>query len=113
VPVLAEWPEVALPRLGLDRYTALVALTHDPKIDDPALVAALRADCFYIGALGSRKTHGGRIERLRAQGFTDTDLVRIHAPVGLDIGAVSPAEIAVSVLAEIVADLRKDRRRAA
>ncbi len=113
VPVLAEWPDAALPRVGLDRYTALVALTHDPKIDDPALAAALRAECFYIGALGSRKTHAGRVERLRAEGFTDSDIDRIHAPIGLDIGAVSPAEIAVSILGEIVADLRKDRRRAA
>ena len=112
VPVLAEWPDAALPRLGLDRYTALVALTHDPKIDDPALIAALRAECFYIGALGSRKTHARRVERLTAEGFDGEDLARIHAPIGLDIGAVSPAEIAVSILGEIVADLRKDRRRA-
>ena len=113
VPVLAEWPDAALPRLGLDRYTAMVALTHDPKIDDPALSAALRAECFYIGALGSRKTHGRRVERLTEAGFTDADLARIHAPIGLDIGAVSPAEIAVSILAEIVSDLRRDRRRRA
>lgn len=113
VPVLAEWPDTALPRLGLDRYTALVALTHDPKIDDPALMAALRAECFYIGALGSRKTHARRVERLASEGFTGEDIARIHAPIGLDIGAVSPAEIAVSILGEIVADLRKDRRRAA
>ena len=110
-PVLAEWPNAALPRLGLDRYTALLCLTHDPKVDDPALAAALRAECFYIGALGSRKTHAGRIERLRQAGFTDADIARIHAPIGLDIGAVSPAEIAVSILAELVASLRKDRRR--
>jgi xanthine dehydrogenase accessory factor len=112
VPVLAEWPDEALPRLGLDRYTALVALTHDPKIDDPALTAALRAECFYIGALGSRKTHARRVERLTAAGFDEPELARIHAPIGLDIGAVSPAEIAVSILGEIVADLHKDRRRA-
>ena len=105
VPVVAEWPDAALPRLGLDRYTALVALTHDPKVDDPALHAALRAECFYIGALGSKKTHARRVERLREAGFTDADLARIHAPIGLDIGAVSPAEI--------VATLRRDRRRAA
>ena len=111
VPVLAEWPDEALPRIGLDRYTALVALTHDPKIDDPALVAALRAECFYIGALGSRKTHGRRVERLVQAGFTEASIARIHAPIGLDIGAVSPAEIAVSILAEIVATLRADRRR--
>jgi xanthine dehydrogenase accessory factor len=113
VPVLAEWPDEALPRLGLDRYTALVALTHDPKIDDPALAAALKAECFYIGALGSRKTHGRRVERLTQAGFAEADIGRIHAPIGLDIGAVSPAEIAVSILGEIVATLRKDRRRAA
>ncbi len=111
VPVLAEWPDEALPRLGLDRYTALVALTHDPKIDDPALTAALKAECFYIGALGSRKTHGRRVERLLQAGFAESDIARIHAPIGLDIGAVSPAEIAVSILGEIVATLRKDRRR--
>ncbi len=113
VPVLAEWPDEALPRLGLDRYTALVALTHDPKIDDPALTAALRAECFYIGALGSRKTHARRVERLTQAGFGESEIGRIHAPIGLDIGAVSPAEIAVSILAEIVATLREDRRRAA
>jgi xanthine dehydrogenase accessory factor len=111
VPVLAEWPDEALPRLGLDPYTALVALTHDPKIDDPALTAALKAECFYIGALGSRKTHGRRVERLLQAGFVESDIARIHAPIGLDIGAVSPAEIAVSILSEIVATLRKDRRR--
>jgi xanthine dehydrogenase accessory factor len=112
VPVLAEWPEEALPRLGLDRYTALLALTHDPKIDDPALSAALKAECFYIGALGSKKTHGRRVERLTSAGFTEGEIARIHAPIGLDIGAVSPAEIAVSILGEIVAAQRKDRRRA-
>ena len=112
VPVLAEWPDAALPRIGLDRYTALVALTHDPKIDDPAITAALRAACFYIGALGSKKTHAHRVERLTSAGFMEADAGRIHAPIGLDIGAVSPAEIAVSILAEIVATLRKERRRA-
>ena len=112
VPVLAEWPDVALPRLGLDRYTALTALTHDPKIDDPALSAALRAECFYVGALGSRRTHSGRVERLTAAGFAPEAIARIHAPIGLDIGAVSPAEIAVSILAELIATLRRDRRRA-
>jgi xanthine dehydrogenase accessory factor len=111
VPVLAEWPDAALPRLGLDRYTALLALTHDPKIDDPALVAALEADCFYIGALGSKKTHARRAERLKEAGFGEADIARIHAPIGLDIGAVSPAEIAIAILAEMVAALRKDRRR--
>lgn len=113
VPVLAEWPDVVLPDIGIDRYTAVVALTHDPKIDDPTLAAALRSECFYIGALGSRKTHERRVQRLTALGFTEADLARIHAPIGLDIGAVSPAEIAVSILAEIVSDLRKERRRSA
>src|SRR4029077_18870748 len=91
VKIVAEWPDVALPPLNVDRYTAFVALTHDPKIDDPALTHALARDCFYIGALGSRKTHARRIERLKQQGLTDADLSRIHAPIGLDIGAVSPA----------------------
>lgn len=113
VSVLAEWPDAALPDIGIDRYTAVVALTHDPKIDDPALTAALRSPCFYIGALGSRKTHERRVQRLTASGFAETDLARIHAPIGLDIGAVSPAEIAVSILSEIVATLRKERRRSA
>jgi xanthine dehydrogenase accessory factor len=114
VPVLAEWPSEALPKLGgLDRYTALVCLTHDPKIDDPALDAGLRAECFYIGALGSKRTHAKRVERLTAAGFSEAEIARIHAPIGLDIGAVSPAEIAVSVLAELVAVLRRERRRTA
>jgi len=108
VNVIAEWPDTALPRLAIDRYTAFVALTHDPKIDDPALVFALKRDCFYIGALGSRKTHARRVERLQAQGFTDADLARIHAPIGLDIGAVSPAEIAVSIIAQITERLREE-----
>ncbi len=108
VKLLAQWPDEALPQIGgLDRYTAVVAVTHDPKIDDPGLVAALKAECFYIGALGSRKTHARRVERLTALGFTESQIARIHAPIGLDIGAVSPAEIAVSILGEIIRDLRK------
>jgi xanthine dehydrogenase accessory factor len=106
VKLLAEWPDVALPPLNVDRYTAFVALTHDPKIDDPALTHALERDCFYIGALGSKKTHGRRLERLKAQGIGDNALARIHAPIGLRIGAVSPPEIAVSILGEITARLR-------
>ncbi len=101
VKVIAEWPDKALPQLNVDRYTAFVALTHDPKIDDPALRHALARDCFYIGALGSRKTHARRVERLKAQGLSETDIARIHAPIGLDIGAVSPAEIAVAIMAQI------------
>ncbi|MBV8791993.1 MAG: XdhC family protein, partial [Pseudolabrys sp.] len=107
VKVIAEWPDTALPPLGIDRYTAFVALTHDPKIDDPALLHALSRDCFYIGALGSRKTHGKRVARLKEKGLMDADITRIHAPIGLDIGAVSPAEIAVSIMAEITARLRQ------
>jgi xanthine dehydrogenase accessory factor len=106
VPLIAEWPDVALPPLNIDHYTAFVALTHDPKIDDPALLHAFKCDCFYIGALGSRKTHGKRAERLRGLGATDADIARIHAPIGLAIGAVSPSEIAVSIMAEITAQLR-------
>jgi len=106
VPLIAEWPDVALPPLNIDRYTAFVALTHDPKIDDPALLHAFQRECFYIGALGSRKTHAKRAERLRAQGAKESDIARIHAPIGLAIGAVSPSEIAVSIMAEITAQLR-------
>jgi xanthine dehydrogenase accessory factor len=106
VPLIAEWPDVALPPLNIDHYTAFVALTHDPKIDDPALLHAFQRDCFYIGALGSRKTHAKRGERLKGQGAKDSDIARIHAPIGLAIGAVSPSEIAVSVMAEITAQLR-------
>ena len=112
VHLIAQWPQDVLPELRIDRYTGVCLLTHDPKIDDPALIAALRADCFYIGALGSRKTHAKRVERMIAEGFTQEDLSRIHAPIGLDIGSVSPAEIAVSVLGEIIAALRKKPLRA-
>ena len=112
VKVIAEWPDTALPPLGVDRYTAFVALTHDPKIDDPALMHALSRDCFYIGALGSKKTHARRIERLKAQGLTDAELGRIHAPIGIDISAVSPAEIAVAIMAEITARLRAGAKKA-
>jgi xanthine dehydrogenase accessory factor len=107
VPLLAEWPDQALPKIGLDHWTAFVALTHDPKIDEPALEAALRAGCFYIGALGSKKTHARRVEHLRARGLGDEAIARIHAPIGLSIGAASPAEIAVSILAEITLRLRR------
>ena len=113
VKVIAEWPDAALPPLNIDRYTAFVALTHDPKIDDPALTHALARDCFYIGALGSRKTHGRRLERLKAQGLSDAALARIHSPIGLDIGAVSPAEIAVAILGEITGRLRQSAEAAA
>jgi xanthine dehydrogenase accessory factor len=109
VKVIAEWPDVALPPIGIDHYTAFVALTHDPKIDDPGLALALKSDCFYIGALGSRKTHARRVERLKAErGFTDNDIGRIHSPIGLDIGSVSPAEIAVAIIGEITQKLRQE-----
>jgi xanthine dehydrogenase accessory factor len=105
--VIAEWPQEILPRLGLDSYTAMVLLTHEPRIDDPGIGAALAAQCFYVGALGSRKTHAKRLERLRASGIAEDALARIHAPVGMDIGAVCPAEIAISILAEIIAARRQ------
>ncbi|WP_293862690.1 XdhC family protein [uncultured Alsobacter sp.] len=108
VALHAEWPDVVIPTLGIDRYTAFVALTHDPKIDDPGLRMALASDCFYVGALGSRKTHGKRVERLAEAGFTPEQIGRIKAPIGLNIGAISPAEIALSILGEITAALRLD-----
>jgi xanthine dehydrogenase accessory factor len=106
VKLIAEWPDEALPPLSVDHYTAFVAVTHDPKIDDPALLHAFAHDCFYIGALGSRKTPAKRADRLKAQGATDADIAKIHAPIGLNIGAVSPSEIAVSIMAQITAELR-------
>src|SRR5712692_3803400 len=99
-------------RLAVDRYTAFVALTHDPKIDDPALAYALARDCFYIGALGSKKTHARRVARLEEQGVAKEALTRIRAPIGLKIGAVSPAEIAVAILGEITAELRLPAEKA-
>jgi xanthine dehydrogenase accessory factor len=107
VKVIAEWPDAALPPLDIDRYTAFVALTHDPKIDDPALIHALSRNCFYIGALGSKKTHARRVERLKQQGIADAAIASIHAPIGLPIGAVSPPEIAVAIMGEITARLRQ------
>lgn len=106
VSLVAEWPDVALPPLNVDHYTAFVAVTHDPKIDDPALLHAFERNCFYIGALGSRKTHAKRGDRLKAQGVSEADFARIKAPIGLNIGAVSPSEIAVAIMAEITAELR-------
>ena len=104
--ILQDWPDEAVASLGLDARTALVLLTHDPKLDDPALVAALGADCFYIGALGSRRTHAKRVTRMQAAGFDADQIGRIHGPVGLDIGAAGPGEIALSILAEMTAVLR-------
>ncbi len=102
----AEWPDELIPKIGLDPRTALIALTHDPKIDDPALDAALKSDVFYIGALGSKKTQASRAERLRAAGFTQEQIARIHGPIGLSIGAKGAPEIAVSIMAEVTRALR-------
>ena len=104
--ILTDWPDEAVTKLGLDARTALVLLTHDPKLDDPALEAALRAGVFYIGALGSTRTHAKRVERMKRAGFDTTQIGRIHGPVGLDIGAASPSEIAVAILAQMTAVLR-------
>jgi xanthine dehydrogenase accessory factor len=103
VEISREWPDEALPKIGVDDRTALIALTHDPKIDDPALIHALSSAAFYVGALGSRKTHAKRVERLRKAGVATADIERIRAPIGLDIGAQGAAEIAVSIIAEITA----------
>ena len=113
VPLIAEWPDVALPPLKVDHYTAFVAVTHDPKIDDPALLHAFERDCFYIGALGSRKTHAKRADRLKAQGATEANIASIHAPIGLAIGAISPGEVAVAIMAQITAQLRLPKEGAA
>lgn len=102
-----DWPEEVLSDDLIDSYTALAAITHDPKIDDFAIVKALNRDCFYVGALGSRKTHAKRLERLKQQGLSKEQLDRLHAPIGLDIDASSPAEIAVAILGQIITSLRK------
>ena len=107
VRVEQGWPDAVLPALSLDHRTAVVTLTHDPKVDDPALLAALESPAFYVGALGSRRTHERRVARLREKGVAGNQIERIRAPVGLDIGARTPAEIAVSALAEIVSALRR------
>lgn len=105
-----DWADEALVREPLGPRSALVALAHDPKLDDPGLVAALRSQSFYIGALGSRKTHAGRLARLKSEGFSEQDLSRIHGPIGIDIGARSPAEIAISILAQVTLTLRGNKR---
>jgi xanthine dehydrogenase accessory factor len=103
-----DWPDEAMGKLKPNRRTAIVTLTHDPKLDDPALAAALRSDAFYIGALGSKKTHATRLKRLERLGFTEAQMARIHGPIGLDIGAISPAEIAIAIMAEITQVLRAE-----
>ncbi len=109
VNVIADWPDNALPKLGLDGWTAFAALTHDPKIDNPALKLALEAGCFYVGALGSKKTHARRVEALKQMGVGDAKIADIHAPIGLNIGATSPQEIALAILSEITQSLRLGR----
>jgi xanthine dehydrogenase accessory factor len=106
IDLKVEWPDEALQQLGLDARTALLALTHDPKIDDPALNAALKSEVFYIGALGSKKTQASRVERLTAMGFDEMQIERIHGPTGLPIGAKGAAEIAISIMAEMTRSLR-------
>jgi xanthine dehydrogenase accessory factor len=108
VSSIVAWPDEAMSALKPDARTAVVTLTHDPKLDDPALTSALRSEAFYVGALGSRKTHAKRLERLKAEGFSDADLARIHGPVGLDINALTPAEIAVSIVAQVIDVLRAE-----
>jgi xanthine dehydrogenase accessory factor len=104
--VIRGWPDEVLPTVGLDRYSYVVILSHDPKFDRPALQHALRSPARYIGAMGSRTTHAERRNELREMGFTDEDLARIHSPIGLSIGARTPEEIAVSILAEMI-DVRR------
>ncbi|MBL4629309.1 MAG: XdhC family protein [Roseicyclus sp.] len=105
--IVEDWPDEALTALGLDARTCVVTLTHDPKLDDPAIMTALRSDVFYLGCLGSKRTHGKRVERLVAAGFSDAEISHIHGPVGLAIGARGPGEIAVSIMAEVTQRLRQ------
>jgi xanthine dehydrogenase accessory factor len=105
-----DWPDEAMEKLAPDARTAVVTLTHDPKLDDPALTVALRSPAFYVGCLGSKRTHAKRVERLKAQGLTDAEIGRIHGPVGLSINAISPAEIAISILGQITQVRRKDAK---
>lgn len=107
VNVIPEWPDDALIKVGVDHRTAIATLTHDPKIDDPALHIALRSPAFYIGCLGSNRTHAKRVERLGEDGLSTAEIARIHGPIGLDIGAKSPSEIAISILAQITQALRR------
>ena len=108
VTLSEDWPDSALEALKIDSRTAVVTLTHDPKLDDPALHVALRSEAFYIGALGSRKTHGRRVERLTEEGYSEDEIGKIHAPVGLAINAKSPAEIAISIMAQVTQVLRTE-----
>ena len=107
--VIQEWPDDALDQLSPDTRTAIITLTHDPKLDDPALRLALASRCFYIGSLGSRKTHAGRLARLKEAGFSDHELARIHGPIGLAIGAQSPAEVAIAIISQVTQVLRQGK----
>jgi xanthine dehydrogenase accessory factor len=107
VELVPEWPDEGLEALALDHRTAVVTLTHDPKLDDPALTVALKSEVFYIGSLGSNKTHAARLERLRGEGIEEDTLGRINGPIGLHIGAKSPAEIALAIMAQVTAALRQ------
>ena len=113
ITLIDAWPDDGVDQFAPDRRCAIVTLTHDPKLDDPALIKVLRSDVFYIGCLGSSRTHGKRLERLAGEGFGEADFARIHGPVGLDIGAKSPAEIAISIMGEITQALRRPDRMAA
>lgn len=106
VALHTDWPDEIIPKIGLDPRTAMIALTHDPKIDDPALMAALKSGVFYIGALGSKKTHASRVQRLKDKGFGEAEIARIHGPIGLAIGAKGAPEIAVAIMAEMTRALR-------
>ncbi len=110
--VSTDWPDEVLTAAALDRRSAIVTLSHDPKIDDPALHTVLKSDVFYIGSLGSKRTHGKRLARLEEKGFSGAEMARIHGPIGLDIGAKSPAEIAISIIAEITEARRAGRDKA-
>ncbi|MBT3334095.1 MAG: XdhC family protein [Rhodospirillaceae bacterium] len=110
ITLIDAWPDDGVDQFAPDRRTAIVTLTHDPKLDDPALIKVLRSDVFYIGCLGSNRTHGKRLERLGMEGFSEADFARIHGPIGLDIGGKSPAEIAVSIIAEITEALRRPKQ---
>ena len=110
INLIAEWPQDATNKISYDPYTAVVAVTHDPKIDDHPIMEALKANCFYVGALGSKKTHSKRIDRLQQAGIDNSTIEKIHAPIGLHIGASSPAEIAVAILAEIIKSMRIDKQ---
>ena len=109
--IMDAWPDEALEQIGVDARTAVITLTHDPKLDIPALETALDSDAFYIGALGSTRTHAKRVAHLKGAGFSDAQIFRIHGPVGLDIGSASPAEIAVAIMAEVTESLRKPEAR--